>query len=309
MSRRARVAVLAATYLLALTACVEDTPNASPTPTESATPSASPTPVAVNPLEGAFADDFDGKALDPAWTWLHDAEGWPDAMQEVVVRDGSLELIPWTTAWYADFHGPYLFREVTGDFVATARVQSRGLKGPVPEKTYSCTGLMARQPRDTTPATWEPGGENYVFLTSGVGNDRGVPNLETKTTVDSTSTLTLTPIAEGWTDLAIVRGGTAFVMLYREPGGDWEISDVFERTDLPATLQLGVNVYTDWEDMSDLHTDPVSYHEQVVGREPDLHAYVDRVAAEPLPRGLDVSGWYVSAREDLLNQLLPLLPS
>lgn len=275
--------------------------TSSPTPTETATPQP-PTP-----LRGAFADDFDGPTLDPAWRWLHDTERWPDQMRSVAVADGALELEPWTTAWFEDHHGPMVYREVTGDFVATARVRSRGLRTEVPRKSYSFTGLIARAPRDVTPRTWQPGGEDHVFVTSGVADDPGVLVLETKTTDDSHSVLTLDPIDQGWTDMAVVRAGESFVMLYREPRGAWTVSEVFLRPDLPPTVQLGVVVYTDWEDMADFHSDADGYHRTVLEREPDLRASVDHVSVQALPGDLDVGGFGALDPGQLEEALAPLL--
>jgi hypothetical protein len=259
------------------------------------------------PLRGAFADDFDGTLLDPAWRWLHEAEGWPDQVRRAAVTGGALEVEPWTTAWFEDHHGPMVYRGLTGDFVATARVRSRGLRTAVPRKTYSFTGLIARAPRDVTPETWQPGGEDHVFITSGVGNDPGVLNVETKTTDDSYSELTLQPIDGGWTELAIVRVGETFAMLYREPTGDWTLSDTFLRPDLPATLQLGIAFYTDWEDMTDFHSDADGYHRTVLRRHPDLRASVDRITVGPVPEDLDVSGMGTLDDDQLEAMVVPLL--
>lgn len=274
---------------------------------ETSSPTPTPAPRRPAPLRGGFEEDFDGSAVAPPWQWLHDAEGWPDQMRRAEVVDGVLELEPWTTAWFEDHHGPMLFREVTGDFVATARVRSRGLRTEVPRKSYSFTGLIARAPRDVTPATWRPGGEDHVFITSGVADDPGEPNLETKTTDDSHSRLTLQPIAAGWTDLAVVRAGEVFVMLFREPDGEWTVSDAFVRPDLPRTVQLGVVVYTDWEDMTDFHADADGYHRTVLRRKPDLRASVDHVSARPLPKRLDVGGFADLGLTELEELLRPVL--
>lgn len=309
---RARYAGLLVGLSMTLVACGGDAdPQAEKAdpeaPVSSPTESETATPIPPTPLRGAFADDFDGTALDPAWQWLHDVEGWPDQMRKVAVAGGALELEPWTTAWFEDHHGPMVFRELTGDFVATARVRSRGLRAAVPRKSYSFAGLIARAPRDVTPKTWQPGGEDHVFITSGVGEDPGVLNVETKTTDDSYSELTLQPIDPGWTDLAIVRAGETFAMLYREASGSWTLSDTFVRPDLPSTLQLGIAAYTDWEDMTDYHSDADGYHRTVLKRKPDLRASVDQVTAQPLPEQFDVGGLGMLDDAQVEELLTPLL--
>jgi hypothetical protein len=110
---------------------------------------------------------------------------------------GELRLEPYTSGWYEDFHAPFLFREVTGDFVVTARLRADGLDGGVPGVPWSLAGLMVRAPRGVTPATWRPGGEGWLFLTTGVADAPGRPVFETKTTLDSRSTLRLHPARAG----------------------------------------------------------------------------------------------------------------
>ena len=46
---------------------------------------------------------------------------------EVRGDSGQLYLEPWTSGWYADFHAPFLFREVSGDFVVETVAASRVL--------------------------------------------------------------------------------------------------------------------------------------------------------------------------------------
>jgi hypothetical protein len=265
---------------LVVTACSGDTSSST---TSAAEPDAS-----EGRVPSARSDEFeDGSSLDQ-WTRLDEVEGWPDTLQEVSVRDGVLRLVPWTTAWYADFHGPMLFEDVSGDFVATARVRSSGVAGGVPDRTYSLAGLIARAPRDVTPATWAPGGEDYVFITAGVGDVVGVPKVETKSTDDSVSDLTLKQVPAGWVDLQIVRSGDVFVMLYRPDAGEWVVSDRFVRADLPPDVQIGIVAYTDWEGMERFHSDPAGYHATVVrDGEPDLVAEVDFVHVDALPSDID----------------------
>lgn len=52
--------------------------------------------------------------------------------------------------------------------------------------------------------------------------------------------------APGWVDLALARVGRKVVSLYRLPGAQWQVGARYDRPDLPARLQWGVNAYTSW---------------------------------------------------------------
>jgi regulation of enolase protein 1 (concanavalin A-like superfamily) len=194
---------------------------------------------------------------------------------------GALYLEPLTSGWYADFHAPFLFKEVTGDFVATARLRVSGLASDVPRTPWSLAGLMVRAGRDVGPRTWTPGGENWLFITAGVADDVSAPVLETKTTVNSRSRLRLHPARAGWVELRIARRGAAFELLSRHDGEDWVVRERFERPDLPATVQVGLNAYTDWYTAQPLHGDPLRFNTTVIrDGKPDLALRVDYVRFE-----------------------------
>jgi hypothetical protein len=201
----------------------------------------------------ALSDEFTDPATLARWQWHHKVEGWPDLTKKVAIepgRDGGvLVLEPATSGWYEDWHAPFLFKEVTGDFDVTVRMQVSGLSTPLPSRTWSLAGLMARAPRTVTPATWTRGGENWVFITTGIAARPDQSVIETKTTVSSASRLQLTPTCGGWIELRTVRKGAQFVLSSRCPGGAWEERAAFDRPDLPATLQVGVASYTDWDTM------------------------------------------------------------
>src|SRR5687768_3776933 len=42
------------------------------------------------------------------WTSFETQHGWPDHLRRAQVVDGVLEIEPWTSGWYAEFHAPYL---------------------------------------------------------------------------------------------------------------------------------------------------------------------------------------------------------
>jgi Protein of unknown function (DUF1349) len=211
-----------------------------------------PTSASANDDLSALSDEFSDTANLASWKNPSAVEGWPSQIQKLVVNatsPGALYLVPYTSTWFEDYHGVFLYKEVTGDFMVTTRIKAIGKHSAVPISAFSLTGVMARAPRDgLTVATWTPGRENWVFITTGVGHAvEGTPQIETKTTVNSVSDLRLIPSVTDWLDLRIVRVGQTFVMLYRLPGESWTLSRCFDRPDLPQRLQVGLNAYTDWE--------------------------------------------------------------
>ena len=264
-----------------------------PSPSTPATATIQPTATPPLPDIASLSDAFDTSATLDEWQRLNVAEaGFPDTLKTVDVDEtspGALFMEPWTTAWYGDFRGPLLFKEVAGDFVVTARVRASGHDDEVPQRTYSLVGLAARTPRAITVETWVPGGEDYVFINVGAGDQPGRYQLETKTTVKSRSTLTLKSVPIGWVEVRIVRVGNAMLMLFRPDGATWQLSSVFDRDDMPPNLQVGTMVYTDWEGMVDFHADPAAYNRLVLkDRHPDLLASVDfiRFARPEVPPAL-----------------------
>ena len=225
-----------------------------------------------------LGDEFDGRSTLANWRQFHEVEGWPNMTKRLELRDaaGELYLEPQTSGWYADFHAPFVFREVTGDFVVTTRLRADGLTGSLPRAPWSLAGLMVRAPRAATPATWTPGGEDWLFITTGVAEDVATPVLETKSTRHSQSRLRLHPARAGWVELRITRRGSAFELASRWDGEEWVVRERFEREDLPATLQVGLNAYTDWYSTTALQADPLRFNTTVVTNgKPDLGVRVD----------------------------------
>lgn len=274
MAKRVRgpaVAALAGGLLMLLAACgsgtaagksptvVRQTGNPAslnPCLAQSAATPAAPVP-ATTPSQStrddlsALSDEFNDAASMHSWKNLSAVEGWPSQIEKMDVNatsPGALYLVPYTSTWFEDYHGVFLYKEVTGDFMVTTRIKANGKHSAVPTSAFSLTGIMARAPREgLTPDTWTPNHENWVFITTGVGHAaEGEPQIETKTTVNSVSDLRLIPSSMDWLDLRVVRVGQTFAMLYRLPGKPWTLSRCFDRPDLPQRLQVGLNAYTDW---------------------------------------------------------------
>ncbi len=213
-----------------------------------------------------LSDEFSDASSLATWQRLYQTEGWPgDQLEQIDIgatRSGYLSLMPYTSSWFEDLKGVLVFKPVSGDFVVTSRFEATNRTATgAPQVSFSLAGLFVRTPRDITePADWIPGGENYVFLSAGSANSPGSFQFEVKTTIDSDSDLVISPVCDGACsgipafELRVARlESNHFIMLRREPDGDWVVHRRYPRTDMPATLQVGLTTYTDWNFIDGLY--------------------------------------------------------
>ena len=165
----------------------------------------------------------------------------PQAVQ-VSVEDGALVMDLLRSAlWYNDRKGVLFYRDVSGDFCASATVRTAKASDPSAppgqDGTVQLAGLMAR--------TADPA-ENYVFIVSGsIGTSTG---LETKTTESSQSIyIQRGQPTGGDAELRLCRIGSTFYLWWRhvDTNEDWTHMSTLDRKDMPPTLEVGANIYTD----------------------------------------------------------------
>ena len=198
-----------------------------------------------------LSDEFDSASTIANWHRIYQTEGWGNnALEQFDInssRPGRMFMLPHTSSWYAEWRGELTYKTVTGDFVITTDVEPRSRTGTgAPQSLYSLAGIMVRAPRTmTAPNQWTPGGQNYVFLSLGAASDPGQFQFEVKTTQNSQSTLHITPGVPR-AQIQVARLGGHFIMLRRNEGGAWTVHRRYSRPDMPATLQAGLTVYTDW---------------------------------------------------------------
>lgn len=226
-----------------------------------------------------LCDEFSSSATLSNWRRLTVDEGWNNEQFERLYinedEGGWLVMMPHTSVWYQDYRGPLIHQRITGDFIVTTRLAVRNRENAgAPRSSFSLCGLMLRIPRNITPQTWQPGGENYVFITFGTGNQPGRFQFENKTTVNSRSQLRLIDAPGGRADLRIARIGPHIIELRREPGSNWRIHQRYRRDDFPAEIQAGLVAYTDYPTCSRID---VRQHNTSVIRQgrPDLLAAAD----------------------------------
>lgn len=228
----------------------------------------------------ALTDEFDNPASIADWSRVYQTESWgANQLEEFDIdttRPGFARMVPYSSSWFDNWRGVLAYKLVEGDFVVTTRVQSRNRAetGP-PGSQYSLAGIMIRTPRNITPATWTPGGENYLFLSFGAAGDPGNYQFEVKTTVNSMSTLVYEDIASDESTIQAARFGEVFILLRRTPTTAWTIHRRYHRPDMPQELQVGMTCYTDWPLVQ--ATDPFTHNGTAYAGQgnPDLVASFD----------------------------------
>ncbi len=253
----------------------------------------------------SLSDEFDAPSSMTNWSRVHESEQWFSDQVEQWDIDTSepsrMVLMPYTVVWFNDWRGPLIYKQVTGDFVVTTDVRATGRDGSsVPQTQFSLAGLMIRAPRNITPATWTTGGENYIFLSMGHGNNGGTGfQFEVKNTINSNSTLILSNNVADNALLQIARLGDYVIVLRKESGQPWAIHNRYNRSDMPATLQVGAVAYTNWEKAQDFT--PIVHNANVLN--PPLPGGVtDPTPAEPF--NPDVLGSF-----DYIRFFRPTLPA
>jgi hypothetical protein len=188
-----------------------------------------------------FDDEFDDPSTLTNWQRLHELEGDGPPYELLDIDETTAEqltVIPFAGGWYADFDGTFLFKMMSGDFVVETSVAAnrRGQDGGPPERLYNSAGLMARDPSSTD------GRENWVIHNVGRQSMEVGVATEGKTTVDSQSTLMLTPGT--WSGrLRLCRVGDRFVLARRlSDETEWTQTQAYERPDMPDQIQLGMMV-------------------------------------------------------------------
>jgi hypothetical protein len=262
----------AASVTSAPTALAQSCRNAEPG-AQATTTSATTAPVTddLTPL----SDEFDQAGTLAQWKDLATVEKFPSKAARLDINTtgpGQFYIEPYTSTWFDDYRGVFLYKEITGDYMVTARVRASGKSSDTPTSAFSLAGLMSRAPRAITIDSWTPHGENWLFIATGYGNG-GIdgPQFETKTTTNSASTLWLTPSRADWINLRILRIGEVFLMLYQFTGGPWTLRRCFDRPDLPQTLQVGVHAYTDWNTITTRYPDDPAGFNRATLTGPDTH--------------------------------------
>jgi DNA-binding beta-propeller fold protein YncE len=260
-----------------------------------------------------LSDEFEAAETLGNWQRNYLVEGWGPSANKFETwdintsRPGHMRVMPVSSTWYNHNTAGLAFKTVTGNFVATIRLDAQrrhGLPGR-PQSDYTWAGLMVRAPRALTNAApfpdpgsatvlpWPPDGsyttpwnfqpENYLYLASGFGTNAtsSDPNLwqfESKITTDSNSDfysgVTGIPAGQNLSTLQIARIGQTFLLLRRHGQGAWILQERYTTPNLPATVQVGVTAYTNYFHIAS--QDPFHHNRTAAqGGNPDIVADFD----------------------------------
>ena len=193
----------------------------------------------------AIATAKSRRTPSPTATGIPGFEGWSVVNpQDVDIQSDKGSLVMTLThraLWFMQQRGVLLYKPVTGNFRITAEVHTSRSSDPnLPpggDGKVQLAGVMARNGESTQ--------ENYVFIV--VGDDANGLSVETKNTVDSFSKFDGPDWGSPEAELRLCRFGSAVSVYKRRAvtGEAWTEAASFERPDLPETLQVGANIYTD----------------------------------------------------------------
>jgi hypothetical protein len=143
--------------------------------------------------------------------------------------------------WFMEQRGVLVYKSIDGNFKITADVHTAKHSDPTQPPggngSVQLGGLMARNGNG--------GQENYVFIV--VGADSDGLSVETKNTMESLSKYNGPAWDSADAGLRLCRFGKTFNLYKRHVNTNetWTLAASFDRPDLPDSLQVGLNIYTD----------------------------------------------------------------
>ena len=127
-----------------------------------------------------LGDEFNFASTQDRWLPLYEVEGWNANQLErwdftPSYAPGQMVMIPFTSTWYADLKGVLVYKDISGDFIATARLRitrrpsgalpvegdtplqfNSSVPDGAPTRIFSIAGIFLRQPRNITHAAPDP---------------------------------------------------------------------------------------------------------------------------------------------------------
>ena len=212
-------------------------------------------------------DEFNDSRSLINWKNINQVEKWGiEQLEHYSINDttaGKMVMIPRTASWFGGYRGPLLYKEVSGDFVVTIKVDVQGRNAALPTEDYNLAGIMLRHVREYPDGAlgangWMQEDNNYMFLSIGAAatnhhtcNPCAGPHFEVKNTLNGTSDLRVVQVDTTSTQIRVVRNDSAFIIMYRlETDQQWVVHERYCRADFPDTIQVGLVTYTDWQKVS-----------------------------------------------------------
>jgi hypothetical protein len=184
-----------------------------------------------------LSDELDDDATFGCWSLRDVVEGTPaqyDVLDIDTTVPGNLVIEPTSSGWYGEQEGPFVYKDVTGDFVVEIQVAALDETNPSTPASdpYHSAGIVARDPSSDT------GTQDWIMYD--VGYQDSFLGTEGKTTTSSMSVLTLIPGYHSGR-LRVCRVGEDMHLLrWLDDESGWTEEFVYPRGDLPATLQVGL---------------------------------------------------------------------
>lgn len=235
-----------------------------------------------------LSDDFDDALSLEAWTNLSLKEGYPNKINIVDInktKKRHLYIKPKESIWFEGYHGTFLYKEVSGDFVVSTKLSVSGVLEDFPDypkKTWQIAGILVREPIDVS-VNKNKREENWVFNTYGSGIGRK-HLIDIGTNQDNIYTCYPFTGKDGSIELRIVRIDEYIITLSKNQRENWVLRKIIKRTDFSQTLQVGIMTNSSgyhYPFAGNLKKDfsYFDYNSQLIDidNKPDLQVYIDYV--------------------------------
>lgn len=183
------------------------------------------------------SDELDDPASLGCWSVLQPEHH--EVLDLATLVPDHLVIEPYASGWYADEQGPYLYKEVAGSFVVEVHAAAVDEDDAqlAPTGDYHSAGVLVRDPASVT------GDENWVVYNVGYQGDQGATTgTEGKTTVDSTSVLTINQSTHSGLLRMCRIDDEIYLFKWLDDESEWTQEHQYTRADLPETVQLGMMV-------------------------------------------------------------------
>jgi len=194
----------------------------------------------------SLSDEFNDEKTIGNWEKFSKTEKWPDRIEKLEIGKevkGNLNFVPLFGGWWEGFHGSYIYKEVTGDFLVITKVKVKGKKTSLPTVSWNRGGILIRTPGDIKIIP-ENRKENFVHIMTGVNGQKNFV-IYTGSTKENSYQWKDYPEAEQkesiYVELGILRiKDVVITFSKKENSQEWKINSRFFRGDLPQTLQVGL---------------------------------------------------------------------
>lgn len=201
-------------------------------------------------------DGFEGEKLDSKWKIFDPHESLDFKMMDAENDKKSsdhLEFFSSEGGWWFFSKGPFIYQEVTGDFLVTSRIHIKGVKGEMPGGQWTLSGMLVREKNEAASSL-----ENWTYLMIGTGyTDSQVVDM--KNTIKSESEFDVGPLLGEWVTLGMFRLGDTLIGAYKPDGGEWTIHTKYFQNPFSETVQVGMANLGNWD--KEIQCDILGYYD------------------------------------------------